>query len=102
MFRFPGNAGWAVLSVMVVNFAPPMGALAQLRTPPEIIITTNAVKSVVTDVESYVTTLTAKCDKCDSASKANAQKAVAALRRAVAELEKTTSNKIADIVKACK
>ena len=101
MFRFSRNAGWALLSVALVSFAPPMGALAQLR-PVEITITTNAVKSIAADVESYIATLAAKCDKCDSSSKANAQKAVTALRRAVTDLEKTTSNVIAGIEKACK
>lgn len=102
MLRFSGNAKCVLLGVALLGLATPTSAFSQ-QIPDEIKITRTAVNGVMRDVESYVATLVSKCgDKCDASSRSGAEKAAAALRRAIADLEKVTNDKYIGLAKACK
>ena len=101
MTGFSGNAKYVLLGVALFGLATSTSAFSQ-QSPTEITLTRNAVNSIMRDVDSYVATLVSKCDKCDSSSKSGSQKAVAALRRALADLEKATNSTYVDLAKACK
>src|SRR5262245_6653236 len=101
MIGFSGNAKYVLLGLALLGLATPTSAFSQ-QIHPEITITRNAVNSLMRDVDGYVATLVSKCDKCDSSSKSGAQKAAAALRRAIQDLEKTTDAKYIGLAKACK
>jgi hypothetical protein len=101
MIGFSGNAKCVLLGVALIGLAPSTSAFSQ-QIPVEITLTRNAVNSIVRDMDSYVATLVAKCDKCDSSTKSGSQKAMAALHRALGDLEKATNGKYTDLVKACK
>jgi hypothetical protein len=90
-----------LLGVALLGLATPTSAFSQ-QIPDEIKITRTAVNGIMSDVDGYVATLVSKCDKCDASSKSGAQKAAAALRRAIADLEKATNEKYIGLAKACK
>jgi hypothetical protein len=103
MIRFVTNAGFVFFGVVFFGLVPSVTAIGQGRqVPPEITLTQNAVKHSLSELENYVVALATKCDKCDSSTRSDSRKALAALRSAINELEKVTSTKIADIAKTCK
>src|SRR5436190_763225 len=101
MTGFSRNAMYVLLGVALLGLVTSTSAFSQ-QIPTEVTLTRNAVNSMMRDVDGYVATLVSKCDKCDSSSKSGSQKAVAALRRALADLEKATNSKYVDLAKACK
>jgi hypothetical protein len=101
MIGFSGNAKYVLLGVALLGLAAPTNAFSQ-QMPDEIKLARNAVNIIMHDVDNYVATLVLKCDKCDSSSKSGSQKAVVALRRAIADLEKITNEKYIGLVKASK
>jgi hypothetical protein len=88
-----------VIGILLLGLA---GATEVVAAPPEIVLTQNAVNRIMGDAERYVSALAAKCDKCDSSTRSDAQKAAAALRSAIGELERTTNKKFDEVAKTCK
>ena len=99
MTKFSGNAKYMLLGAALLGLTSTSAFSQQI--PDQIKITRNAVNSVTRDVESYIATLVSKCDKCDSSSKSGSQKAIAALRRALDDLQKTTDTQFVEMARIC-
>jgi len=99
MIKFSGKAKYALLWFALLGLTSTSGFSQQI--PDQIKITRTGVNSITRDVESYIATLVAKCDKCDSSSKSGSQKAIAALRRALDDHQKATDTQFIEMARVC-